>query len=207
MKRPAVLLVTALLASSCGKPAESPVAAPLVGQPSSADAGWKTFEDDWFKVSYPPGSAVTTTEDGKQNPASPVLAVIPPDASNGLAGAFTLQFEKVYTGMLLRDAIQSALGKKMNSRGTMLLAPREIKVVNGRCMTTMVVNPQEHCPKDSGNCFYPTVLTLCDDQAGRRFTAMTMLATGNNPGALSQKAQQEAAAYERILRSLEFKKS
>lgn len=206
MKRSVALLAMALSASSCGKPAESPVAStaapsPVVGQ------GWNSFEDDWFKVSYPPGSAVTTTEDGKQNPAFPVLAVIPPEATNGLAGAFTLQFEKVYTGMLLRDAIQSAVDKSMKSRGKLLIAPREIKVGNGRCMTAMVANPQESCPKDGGNCYFPTLHTLCDDATGRRFTATTLLATGKDPGALSPKAQQEAAVYERILRTLEFKKS
>lgn len=200
-----ILILLALFAISCNRPSGEVTSS--VDPRSTTPPDWQVFEDDWFKVSYPSGSDVGGGPDGKQDPKFPTLAVVPPTAGDKIHGAFTLQFEKRTAGMLLRDAIQSEVESGIEPRGVMVSAPREIKVSNGKCMSAIVSAPFDRCPKDSGNCFSPTIYTLCDDVAGRRFTAMTMLSRGKDIKALSPQAQQEAATYERILRSLEFKKS
>lgn len=204
MKR--IAFVIALFAA-CARPASESTtkAAP----DKEALTGWQTFEDDWFRISYPEGSDVGGGPEGKQNPEFPTLAVVPPATKAGktFSGAFTLQFERRTNGMLLRDAIQSEVQSGLKERGLLLSSIREIKVKNGKCMSAAINRPTEGCPKDSGSCYAPAILTLCDDAAGRRFNATSILSIGSSPSALSSQAQQEAAMYERILRSLEFKKS
>lgn len=206
MKRLLALPLFASLALSCGKPQTTSNTSET--SPGSAVAeGWKTYEDDWFVIHYPEGSDVGGAVDGKQNPKFPTLAVVPKTAGEGVFGAFTLQFDPQTRGMLLRDAIQSSINSKIKPRGTLVSPPREIKVSNGKCLSAMASAPFDRCPKDQGSCFSAYILTVCDDQAGRRYTADTMLSRGTNANAFSSKAQQEAAIYERILRSLEFKQS
>lgn len=196
-----------LLVSGCGKPSAGTASNATSTANNPQPDNWLIFEDDWFRIAYPAGSDVGGGPDGKQDPKFPTLAVVPPTAGGGIHGAFTLQFEKRTTGMLLRDAIQSEVESGLKNRGMVLSAPREIKVSNGKCMSAVTSRPFDHCPKDSGNCYASTIHTLCDDGAGRRFTAMTLLSVGPNQKGLTAQAQQEAATYERILRSLEFKKS
>ncbi|TBR24482.1 hypothetical protein EPO15_03945 [bacterium] len=204
MKR--IALIVALF-TACSRPASDSTMKSVAD--NKAPVGWQTFEDDWFRVSYPEGSDVGGGPEGKQNPEFPTLAVVPPTTKAGktFSGAFTLQFEKRTNGMLLRDAIQSEVQSGLKARGVLLSGIREIQVKNGKCMSAAINRPTEGCPKDSGTCYAPAILTLCDDTAGRRFNATSILSISANPSALSSLAQQEAETYERILRSLEFKKS
>lgn len=202
---PAALL---LLQSSCGKPSAPSSELADASKASQLPTGWNTYEDDWFRISYPEGSDVGGAQNGKQNPKFPTLAAIPKSAEPGGGfGAFTLQFDVKTNGMLLRDALQSQIAHHTKPRGALLVPPREVKVGNGKCMSAVASWPFDNCPNGQGSCFSASILTVCDDFAGRRYTANSLLSRGKNPQQLSPQAQQEAAVYERILRSLEFKKS
>lgn len=176
-------------------------------QSGTAD-GWTTYEDDWFRVSYPVGSEVAGAESGRQDPKSPMFGVIPPGGVEfGVNGAFTLQLDTKSKGMLLRDAIESERKGKPEDRRVALTSPAEVKVKNGRCLMAAYTWPFDRCEKDQGSCYAASIATLCDDFAGRRYRASTVLSRGRDPKAMSADAQKQAATYERILRSLEFKKS
>lgn len=205
MRRLAFLFPISLFLTACGNSSSSAV--PQANSPSAAQDGWGIYEDDWFRVQYPAGSDVAGGAEGKQNPDFPTLAVVPPSSKQNTFGAFTLQFDSATKGMLLRDAIEASVKKAISPRGAILVHPQEVKVANGKCLTGVASRPDEHCPKGTGSCFTPFIVTVCDDKAGRRYTADTLLSMGKDPKALSPQAQQEAAVYERILRSLEFKKS
>lgn len=198
------LLPALLLVLACGKPA--PVAS---AQSSKAEIpeGWAAYEDDWFKVHYPAGSDVGGGPAGKQNPEFPVLGIVPPSSKEDTFGTFALQPDTVTRGMLLRDAIESEMKKQVTPRGSILLPAREFKVGNGKCLSGITSRPGTNCPKGSGSCYSPVVVTVCDDFSGRRYNIDSPLSGSQDPKGLSPKAQQEAAVYERILRSLEFKKS
>lgn len=191
----------------CNKSPEQAVKAAAESSVASIQDGWQAYEDDWIRIRYPQNTDIGGAEAGKQNPAAPTFAAVPKTNNGDVAGAFTLQLDPKTKGMLLRDAIQSEVTSRINPRGVVLAAPREVKVGNGKCLSAVVTTPSEHCAKGTGSCHIPFYLTLCDGPDGRRYTATTMLSTSQNPNALSPQAQQQAATYERILRSLEFKKS
>lgn len=170
-------------------------------------AGWKIYEDDWIKVAYPEGSEIAGAPNGAQETNRPMFGVIPPGAGGGLDGTFSIQLDPVTKGMLLRDAIQTAVKGKGPEPQLVIAPPVDIRVGNGKCMTAVVTWRFDYCPKNQGACYSASVITLCDDFAGRRYTASTVLSRGSDPRSLSPAAQREAATYERILRSLEFKKS
>lgn len=170
--------------------------------------GWAVYEDDMFKAEYPTGSEVFGANSGKQDPKFPNLGIVPPPhAHKAATGGFFLQPDKVTANMLLRDAIQNEISRVKSKGGVLIAQPRDISVNNGRCINALVVAPTENCPKNSGSCFSPLVLTQCDSSLGARFTASTVLSVGSARDGLSPQARQEVAVYERILRSLEFKKS
>ncbi|TPW20356.1 MAG: hypothetical protein FD126_1767 [Elusimicrobia bacterium] len=184
--------------SSVASPAETSQLAP----------GWKTYEDDWFRLNYPETSIVAGAKDGKQNPEFPKFAAIPKSEDPGGGfGAFTLQFDVKSKGMLLRDAILSEMSARTKNNGTLLSPAKEVKVGNGRCMSAVASRQLDRCPKDQGSCYSASIVTVCEDYAGRRYSANSLLSHSFDPKQLSPQAQQEAAVYERILRSLEFKKS
>lgn len=197
-----------LFQSSC-KPAATPTSTVTEARKESQlPSDWKTYEDDWFRINHPPDSYIGGAKNGKQNPQFPTFAAIPKseDPGGGL-GAFTIQFDVQTNGMLLRDAIQFKMSAHTKEQGTLLTPAREITVGNGRCMSAVASLPQDRCPKNQGSCYSASILTVCEDYAGRRYSANSILSHGNDPKRLSPQAQQEAAVYERILRSLEFKKS
>lgn len=204
------LVIPALLLfqSSC-KPVATPTTAVAEARKErQLPADWKTYEDDWFRINHPPDSYIGGAKNGKQNPKFPTFAAIPrSEEPGGGLGAFTLQFDVQTNGMMLRDAIQFKMSAYTKDKGTLLTPAREIKVGNGRCMSAVASRPEDRCPKDQGSCYSASILTLCEDFAGRRYLADSILSHGNDPKQLSAPAQQEAATYERILRSLEFKKS
>jgi hypothetical protein len=170
--------------------------------------GWAVYEDDMFKAEYPTGSEVFGANSGKQDPKFPNLGIVPPPhAHKAATGGFFLQPDKVTANMLLRDAIQNEISRIKGKGGVLITQPRDISVSNGRCINALVVAPTDNCPKNSGSCFSPLVLTQCDSSMGARFTAGTVLSVGPARDGLSPQARQEVAVYERILRSLEFKKS
>ena len=188
---------------ACGK-APNPSTAT---QESQSD-GWLTYEDDMFRAKYPPNSEVFGAKDSKQDPANPSFGIIPPPAAgNTVIGAFTIQPDKSSQGMLLRDGVEAAIRKAKGERGIVLSPPKEIGVANGRCLGAIVITPTTSCEKGTGSCFSPIFSMLCDGQNGARYTASTVLSSSASRDRLSPQAQQEAATYERILRSLEFKKS
>lgn len=194
-----VLLFTLV---ACGK-APNP---PAVGKEQADD--WLTYEDDMFRAKYPPNSEVFGAKDSKQDPSKPSFGIIPPPAAgNSFIGAFTLQPDTASKGMLLRDGVEAAIKKTKGERGIVLSPPKEISVANGRCLGTIVITPTTNCEKGTGSCFSPIFPMLCDGQNGARYTASTVLSSSASRDRLSPQAQQEAATYERILRSLEFKKS
>lgn len=202
-------LVIALLGviSGCGKAPSSPSARVADQRESGAAPGWLVYEDDWFRVAYPEGSEIGGTLDGKQVPESPTFFVIPPAAEYGIRGAFTIQFDRKTRGMLLRDAIALEISGKAGEHKRIVAPPREVKVKNGRCLSAGTTELLEGCGENRGSCYLAQIVTLCDDSAGRRYTATTVLSDSTEPGSLSPRAREQAALYERILRSLEFKKS
>lgn len=195
--------VLVLALAACGKSPE------VSSQPTSqkANDSWQSYEDAWIKVSYPPGSELVGAPGEKQDLKNPQFGVVPPESEFGVHGAFTLQLDSKTKGMLLRDAMQSEMNSKKELRANVLTSAKEIKVENGRCLVSALTWPFDRCPKDEGQCFAASLITLCDDFAGQRYSATTMLSRSKAASALSPKAQQQAATYERILRSLEFKKS
>lgn len=197
-----ILVVLVGLSLACAKKADS-----QSGKNPDSD-GWVVYEDDMFRVAYPPNSEVVGTTGNKQDPAAPSLAIIPPPAAGkSVIGAFVLQLDKDSKGMLLRDGIEAELKRSKANRGVVIGPPKEVSVVNGRCLGALVISPTSNCEKGHGSCFAPIFSTLCDGPSGKRFTASTVLSSGPSRDSLSPQAQREAVTYERILRSLEFKKS
>lgn len=192
--------------SACGKPSAGPAAASPDAETAPKQV-WKTYEDDWIRVQYPEKSDVGGAENGRQSKTFPTFAAVPQSPSGSVLGAFTLQLDPKTKGILLRDAIQTEISSHIKPRGALLFGPRDIKIGNGKCLNALVTAPSEFCSKGEGSCHTPYFLTLCDGPDGRRYTATTLLSTTRDPNSLSPQAQQEAAVYERILRSLEFKKS
>lgn len=207
MLRPLALIAVLGPLAACGKPASTASAPDTAPAAPQTAKGWLIYEDNWIRVAYPEGSEVAGAPDGKQDLNSPTFGVVPPKAGDQFMGAFTLQLDSKTKGMLLRDAIQSEIKSTVVTTKRVLAPPRDVKVGNGRCLSSLVTWPFDRCPKDQGTCYSAAIKTLCDDYAGRRYLATTMLSRGTDPNRLSPQAQQEAAVYERILRSLEFKKS
>ncbi|MBI3298411.1 MAG: hypothetical protein HYZ75_09630 [Elusimicrobia bacterium] len=207
MKRaPSCLAVAALLLAAC-KIESAPPAAP------TGAAGWQTYEDDWIKASYPTGSQVVGAVDGRQDPAHPSLAIIPPPTVPGTVhGGLAIQLDGKNKGMILRDAIQSELRPDLEKGGLLLVGPKEFDVVNGRCLGALIISSAgDPCPdrapfNGQGTCYTPFYKTQCDDAAGRRLEALSILSLGRAPNGLDPDAKREAAVYERIMNSLEFKK-
>lgn len=206
MYRVITFFIALFVTSACGR-SSPPASSENRPKSDSSDSGWLTYEDDWIKVRYPENSDISKAENGKQDKNFPTFAAVPKTAGGGVFGAFTLQPDTVTKGMLLRDAIQSEVSTHIKPRGSILTPPREIKVGNGKCLSAIVTSPAERCEKGTGTCHTPFFLTLCDGPDGRRYTATTLLSSTRDPNTLPIQAQQEAATYERILRSLEFKKS
>lgn len=166
------------------------------------------YEDDMFRVAYPPNSDVAGAEGGRQDPNNPTLGIVPPPAAgNSVVGAFVLRFDKASHGMLLRDGIAAEINRDRDKRQVILGPVRETVVGNGRCLSTIVISQERYCAKDAGSCYAPVASVLCDGPNGTRYSVGTVFSVGPSPDRLSPKAQQEAVVYERILRSLEFKKS
>lgn len=161
-----------------------------------------------FRVAYPPKSDVAGAEGGRQDPRNPTLGIVPPPAAgNSVIGGFVIQVDKASQGMLLRDGIEAYLKRDRVEREFTLSPIREVMVGNGRCLGTTVISPSRNCRKDAGSCYASVVHFLCDGPNGARYATFSVLSTGPSPDKLSPQAQQEAAIYERMLRSLEFKKS
>lgn len=169
--------------------------------------GWLVYEDDMFKTAYPPQSLLEGANEGKQNPKNVYLSIIPPPHNQGGVGGFHLMPDSVTKNMLLRDALQSDIMRFKGTTGSLIAGPKDVPVKNGRCISALVVTPADNCPKNAGSCYSPLYLTQCDGPDGTRYNAHTGLSVGQSRSALAPQAQQEAATYERILRSLEFKKS
>ena len=199
-----LLVAFAGLFSSSGSSA-SPAPAKEASAPHVDD--WLTYEDDMFKAQYPPGSDVSGKFRGKQDPANIHLFIVPlPHARLTGTGGLMLQRDKITKNMLLRDALQSDIIRYKKERGALLIAPRDVPVKNGRCISALITAPAQFCPKNTGSCFAPFRLTQCDGPNGERYNANTFFSVGPSRDALSPQAQKEAATYERMLRSLEFKK-
>lgn len=199
---PRAFIITLLaFAAACSKTPNSQT------NKSGAIEGWPLYEDDVFRVNYPPNSEIVGVTGNKQDPSSPTLGVIPPAAGKSVIGGFFLQLDTNSKGMLLRDGIEAEIKRTKGDRGVVLAPPKEIPVSNGRCLGTIVVSPTTNCEKGAGSCFAPIFAMLCDGPNGARYTAGTVLSSGSSRDSMSPQAQQEAATYERILRSLEFKKS
>lgn len=197
-----ILVLSAILVA-CSNKGDSQTA-----KPTSIPDGWPIYEDNLFRVAYPPNSEIAGAPEGKQDPLNPSLGVVPPPAAgSSVIGGFFLQPDRTSKGMLLRDGIEAELRKAKGDRGVVLAPAKEISVGNGRCLGSIVIIPTTNCAKNSGSCFAPVFSVLCDGPNGSRYTAGTVLSSSANRDRLSPQAQQEAATYERILRSLEFKKS
>lgn len=207
MRRDIFPVLIAIIAVGCTEPSAPAVSNPAPASSQAIPPGWKIYEDDWIKVSYPEGSEVAGAPNGVQEANRPMFGVVPPGAGGGIDGTFSLQLDPTTKGMLLRDAIQTGLKGKGPEPQFVIAPPVDVKVGNGKCLTARVTRRFDNCPKNQGACYSASVITLCDDFAGRRYTASTVLSRGNDPRSLSPAAQREAAIYERILRSLEFKKS
>ena len=205
--RPLILVAAVVILQACAKSPDSTSSVTQTASKTSTD-GWLTYEDDMFKAQYPPGSQVTGASNGIQNQKHPMLFLVPPPHANltGIGGLM-LQPDTVTKNMLLRDALQSDILRYKKERGAVLMPPRDIPVTNGRCISAVITSPAEFCPKGTGSCFAGGFLTQCDGPNGARYNAHTALSVGPSRDALSPQAQKEAATYERMLRSLEFKKS
>ncbi len=194
-----------LLFPACAKgPGAGPVKPTATAQP--AEAGWLVYEDDWVRAAYPPGSDVVGAEGGRQNRENPNLIIVPPpEAGKTVIGGVAIQLHPRTKGMLLRDAIHSEVQLAANARAAVLSGPKAMNVKNARCMGVLINAPSDYCPVGGGKCFLPTYRTLCDGPDGRRYDIMSVLTKGGRLDALAPVAQQQAALYDRILASLEFK--
>jgi len=201
------LVAAVFILQACAKSPDSTSSSTQAVSKAAPADGWLTYEDDMFKAQYPPGSQVTGANNGKQDPKHLVLFIVPlPHAHLTGTGGLMLQLDRITKNMLLRDALQSDILRYRRERGAMLMPPRDIPVKNGRCISALVTAQAEFCPKNTGSCFAPLMLTQCDGPNGARYNANCALSVGPSMDVLSPQAQKEAATYERMLRSLEFKK-
>ena len=180
---------------------------PTPGATSLEAAGWGVYEDDWIRISYPPNSEVMGADTGKQDPNNPMFAVIPPTAiPNTSQGGLAIQLDTKTKGMLLRDALRSEIQEETNKGGILLSGPKDFKVLNGRCLGAVIISAGDLCKNEQGTCYTPVYTGQCDDAAGRRIRAFSVLSRSHSKNALGPEAQREAATYERIMNTLEFKK-
>ena len=186
---------------------KSPDAASTSKSVSTLPEGWRVYEDDMFKTVYPPDSILEGAKGGIQNPKNIYLSIIPPNDNRGGLGALFVAQDDVTKNMLLRDAIESDIPRYKGPSGVVVATPKEVPVGNGRCLTALVITPSDACAQKTGPCYSPLILTQCDAPGGVRYNVHTGLAEGPSKTALSEKAQQQAAVYERMLRALEFKKT
>lgn len=193
-----------LLFAGCGKHTTAATSTALPRNPGIR--GWLVYEDDVFRVEYPPGSEVAGAVNGKQDAKRPMLGIVPPPAAGrSMYGALSLQPDSRTVGMLLRDALESKVRDLTKSRGTVITGPQEFKVTNGKCLGAIVLAPIDSCPKNHGSCFGSFYKTQCDAADGRRYDASTVMSDSTSESSLSPEAQMEAETYERMLNSLTFK--
>lgn len=126
-------------------------------------------------------------------------------------GPGNLQFVRYATNedMLPRDAAEAELKKWTAEGGKALSVIRAIPMKNGSCAFYMVASGVRNCPSSrvAAKCNQDMWLAYCDVPTGKRFLFMGELGVSPNPAQRPLGFVENAAAFERILRSIEFKTS
>lgn len=208
MLKPLSLTLSALLLSACGK---TGVDAGTAANSSESKDGWTVYEDEIFRLEKPPKSEIFGPVDGKHDANNPGLSIEPAESEKTVIGAVAIQTERRYAGMLLRDAAASD-AEDFAKKGGALLAKSQVAAKNGKCIGGVLRNPPQACPAvhfdpTHGTCYSSVYRSFCDDPKGNRWEVVMLMPSNTAKDALSPRARQQAAVYERILRSLEFKKS
>ena len=197
MRRLAPLLAV-LLAVSC-KPSKPPASR------APAPDGWKIYEDARISVELPPGMSVSVTPHSPTD-ASPEFTM-DPDAA-GRSGRATFILDEASAGMLPRDAAAAMLGKFVAEGARPLAEIRPLAMKGGSCAVFAAASNGQGCVRTPGNpCHQFYWVGQCDAPGGKRYLYIGDLGDSARADLPPAEFRVNAANHERILRSVELKKT
>jgi hypothetical protein len=173
---------------------ERPAAAP--------DDGWTTFEDAHFRLAVPQGQTVKT---GRQSDADPAPTF---STFKGQERAGTLSFLRYdpRSDLPVRDAAELELKDYVSEGGRVLAGVRAVPMKTGRCAAFAAVSDGVGCQAVfQGACSQHYFLAHCDGPDKKRYIFIGDLGATDSVDRRPPGFAENAAAFERVLRSIEFK--
>lgn len=197
MRRAAPLFALVILAASCKPKAPAPRAA--------APDGWKVYEDARLSVELPSGMSVAVTPHSPTDD-SPEFTMDPDQA--GRSGRATFVVDDASAGMLPRDAAAAMLGKFIAGGARPLAEIRPLSMKTGSCAVFAAASGGQGCVRTPGNpCHQFYWVGQCDAPDGKRYLYIGDLGDSARADLPPPEFRVHAANHERILRSVELKRT
>lgn len=193
------LLVMLLCCAACKRqqgagPSERPAAA--------LDDGWTAFEDAHFRLAVPPGQMVKT---GPQSDADPTPTFATSKGQERV-GAFRFLRYEPRSDLPPRDAAELELKDYVSDGGRLLAGVHAVPMKTGRCAAFTAVSGGKDCHGAfQGACSQHYFLAYCDGPDKKRYIFIGDLGATGSVEQRPPGFAENAAAFERVLRSIEFK--
>lgn len=204
--RPWPFVAVFLLASACKKegPSKETVAVPPVAEASN---GWTAYEDEEFRLNIPSADAVKRSKLSVTN-GSPTFSI---EHKDSLKAGGTLSFHPYEldqrSELLIRDAAELELKDYIAGGGKTLVGVRVIPMRTGSCAVFTAVAGLDCREPNRDMCAQHHTLAYCDSPKKKRYLFIGDLGATGNVDQRPPGFAENAANFERILRSIEFKKS
>lgn len=192
-----VALAAVISASACRRP-QGTVAADSDSHPARSSDGWSVHDDAEFRLSVPPSFKVLG------NTASEGFALVHSSVRDP-KGEATFGPYSQRADILIRDAAELELKDYVSGGGKVLAGVRVIPTRGGSCAVFTAVSGQD-CREATGTlCGLHHTLGYCDSPKGKRYIFIGDLGATGSVDQRPPGFAKNAANFERVLRSIEFK--
>lgn len=206
IRRPGLLLpliAAVVFALACKKPAPQ-AAAHEKQSPGASSDGWTTFDDADFRVSVPPADMVKRSS--LSYAAGFPEFMIDHKDSRVWAGTATFAPHDRRSELMVRDVAELELKDIIAYGGKILAGVHAVPMRTGACAAFTAAASAKDCVTD-GSCGNHLFIAYCDSPLKQRYVFIGNLGASDPPGQRPPNFTENSAAFERILRSIEFKKS
>lgn len=199
MHRVAILALAWLpaVAAGCKRPSPAPVKA--VASPEDSSDGWTAYADSEFAVAVPPRLKVNN------DVATPGFAIALKTGMGSTGEAVFMRYDS-RADLLVRDAAEFELRDYIAGGGKALASVRRVAMKSGDCAAFSAVSSGRDCATSApGRCNQHHFLAYCDGPDKKRYIFIGDLGATDSVDRRPPGFAENAAAFERVLRSIEFK--
>lgn len=205
-RRPGFLLpflAVAVLTLACKKPAPK-VETSEKQSPAASSDGWTTFEDGDFRLSVPPADKVLRSSLSNID-GFPTFSTDHMD-SMGSSGRASFRPYAPRSELIIRDAAELELKDFIAGGARVLVGVHAVPMKTGACAAFTAVAGGKDCATNSF-CGHHMFVAYCDTPLKKRYIFSGNLGDSNQDGQRPPDFAKNSAILDRILRSIEFKKS